>query len=444
MRVLVIGGGAREHALCWKISTSSLNPEVFHWPSHPCGQWMGRAMDLPNLASESELAAGAVALGIQLVVVGPEGPLSQGLGDFLREAGIAVFGPNKLGAQLESSKAFAKDLMAEARIPTAAFAICCGQKETMSQARRWLRERGGVVVKASGLAAGKGVFVCTTDEQLTEAEAHLFVGDMAQAAETVVLEELMTGQESSLFVFVNTEAQERRSCIIGSAVDYKRLKAGNLGPNTGGMGGYAPVPWLGAHTDQSILDLVVEPTIAQLRRQGIAYQGCLYVGLMWTSAGPRVVEFNCRFGDPEAEILCLADGRDWLPMLAGAAGVPGFSLADIATPSFRPTVAVVMASHNYPFGDSSGGAGAAVASQPLPSSCFQSLELGGARVFGAGIQRLSTGDFGYGKGRMMVIVASDKTFAAAKAVVLKKVQAIEVLWPQSQWRADIANEVVEG
>lgn len=445
MRILIAGGaGAREHALAWKIRQSPLKPEIFHWPAHPCGEWMGQAFDLPPQASYGEVAAYAVKQKIDLVVVGPEVPLAKGLGDELRAKGLAVFGPNQSGAQLESSKAFAKQLMADAQIPTAAFTLTTGQNETLKTARQWLHERGGVVLKASGLAAGKGVFVCQSESQLQEAAAHLFGPEMAKASETVVLEELMTGRESSFFVFLNTAAKDKPYGLIGSAVDYKRLKAGNSGPNTGGMGGYAPVPWLDSSADEKILGAVIEPLVKTLQQRNIVYQGCIYVGLMWTAFGPKVVEFNCRFGDPEAEILALADQRDWLPLLAGAAGVMGFALSETKPRAMRPTVAIVLAAHDYPFGECSAEA-AAVAAQVglLHENIFVSESDADIAVFGAGIKReKSQRGFNYGKGRMLVVSAGDESFALAQAKAKAKIKEIVQTWSAAQWRDDIASEVV--
>ena len=443
MRVLVIGSGGREHALAWKIKQSPLLGELFHHPSHPCSKWMGSPLCLEQKdITDGELADAAVAAKIDLVVVGPEGPLANGLADRLRNAGICVFGPGREGAKLESSKAFAKEFMERAHVPTARYQLCSGREPTMECARGWLKKSGGVVLKASGLAGGKGVFVCTQSAQLVEAAEHLFKGEMANAAAQVVVEELMVGRESSFFVLLDTENQVSTYQVIGSAVDYKRLKTGNLGPNTGGMGGYAPVPWVTDKMDEQVCNTIVEPVVCRLKAEGISYRGLLYVGLMWTGDGPKVVEFNCRFGDPEAEILAVADVRDWLPMLAAAAGVEGFSLDSSSDAKMRATVAVVIASGDYPFGLPSGGAPVPLSAYPIGSGEFEDVSGICSYLFGAGVRRVSDGSFGYGKGRMLVAVACGDNFAQARHMVHERVARISLLWPEAQWRTDIAAEVL--
>ncbi len=340
MRVLVLGGGGREHALCWKIAQSPTCEALFCAPGNP-----GSAAVATNLALEpfdaEAVLAGCRERAIDLVVIGPEAPLVAGVADALREAGVAVFGPSAAAAELEGSKAFANAFMARHGVPTA---------------RSWnftdgsaLREHLAdcpipVVLKADGLAGGKGVVVATSREQaLDAARAMTEERRLGAAADVVVVEEFLPGQEASVFALVD----EGGVVLLQPLQDHKRRFDGDEGPNTGGMGAYTPVPALDAALLERVREEIVEPTARGLAAEGLLYRGVLFVGLMLGPDGPKVVEFNVRFGDPECQPLMLALRSDLLPLLdATARG----ELASATPPEFHPGAAlcVVIVSGGYP------------------------------------------------------------------------------------------------
>ena len=330
MRVLVLGSGGREHALARALS---LDPEVTALHAAPGNPGIGALAELHEIkaADPAAVAALAARTGADLVVVGPEAPLVAGVADRLREAGTSCFGPDRAAARIEGSKSFAKDIMAAAGIPTALARTC----RTDSEVSAALEKFGPpYVVKADGLAAGKGVVV-TADRR--EAEAH------ARECGTVVIEEFLDGPEVSLFALADGE----HAVALLPAQDYKRARDGDAGPNTGGMGAYAPLPWAPADLAGETLATVIEPAITELRRRGTPYRGLLYAGLALTAHGIRVVEFNARFGDPETQVLLdrLASPLGSL-LLAAADG----ALAGSAPLRWRPggAVTVVIAAECYP------------------------------------------------------------------------------------------------
>ncbi|HET9449317.1 MAG TPA: phosphoribosylamine--glycine ligase, partial [Aggregicoccus sp.] len=282
----------------------------------------------------------AQKLGTDLVVIGPEAPLVAGVADVVRERGIACFGPAKEAARLEGSKAFAKEVMAEAGVPTAAFRVFQNTPASLAEAEAYAVSQGRIVVKADGLAAGKGVIVAPDVDSAREAVRA--VGAMGAARQQLVLEELMEGEEVSLIALCDGE----RYVLMPTAQDHKRVGEGDTGPNTGGMGAYAPVPFLSERELQQVGESVIAPMLATMRRRGAPFCGALYAGLMLTRAGPRVVEFNARFGDPETQVLLLQLEEDLLPLLDACAR---------GTLQPRPlrvhpgaSVAVVMAAQGYP------------------------------------------------------------------------------------------------
>jgi phosphoribosylamine--glycine ligase len=313
-RILVVGGGGRENALAWALARC---PEVEQVWVAPGNGGTPALAGCTQLAIEEADQAGLLAAcrdhGIELVVVGPEAPLAAGLGDVLRAEAIPVFGPGADGAQLEASKQWAKALMQEAGVPTAGYWPASSEAEALAA----LESQGRpLVVKADGLAAGKGVTVAETLEEARAAIAEIFGGRFGSGAgASLVLEERTHGPEVSVFALTDGE----RMVLLPPAQDHKRIGEGDTGPNTGGMGAYAPAPLLDAQGLEQVRQLVLEPTLAALRARGITYRGVIYAGLMLTDAGPSVIEFNCRFGDPECETLMPLLGPELATVLLACA-----------------------------------------------------------------------------------------------------------------------------
>ena len=346
MRVLVLGSGGREHALVWAIGRSPLVDEVLCAPGSDGIGRHGRCAEA-RLASPDSVVELVKREDVQLVVVGPEVPLVAGLADHLEAAGIAVFGPGAAAARLEGSKSFAKAFMQRHGIPTAAYQGFADPDE----AERYVRARGGpVVVKADGLAAGKGVYMCAGPDEASVALSEIMrerrFGD---SGAEVVIEDWLVGEEASYYAISDGE----RSVCLAAAQDHKRALDGDRGENTGGMGAYSPAPVVSPDVEQRIIEKIVEPTLDGLREEGTPYRGVLYVGVMVVEAEPVVVEFNVRFGDPETQPLLYRMESDLVPLLLGAAQgqlpqqavrAPG-----PASPVFGdPAVCVVLASEGYP------------------------------------------------------------------------------------------------
>ncbi|MEW2566119.1 phosphoribosylamine--glycine ligase [Streptomyces sp. NPDC047070] len=415
MNVLVIGGGAREHALCRSLS---LDPDV---TALHCAPGNAGIADVAELHEVDALDGKAVAtlatgLGAELVIVGPEAPLVAGVADAVREAGIPVFGPSQEAAQLEGSKAFAKDVMAGAGVPTARSYVCT----TPAEVDEALDAFGApYVVKDDGLAAGKGVVV--TDD-LAAAAAH------ANACDRVVIEEFLDGPEVSLFAITDGVTV----VPLQPAQDFKRALDGDEGPNTGGMGAYSPLPWADPKLVEEVMQTVLQPTVDELRRRGIPFSGLLYAGLAITSRGVRVIEFNARFGDPETQVV-LARLKTPLSgiLLAAANG----TLADLEPLRWSDdaAVTVVIASHNYPgtprTGDPIEGL-AEVAAEDAPH----------AYVLHAGTKRNGDAVLSAG-GRVLSVTASGKDLTQARTRAYRAVDRIRL--DGSQHRTDIAAKVAE-
>lgn len=339
-RVLVVGNGAREHALLWKLAQSPYRPVLFAAPGNAGTEgWCTR---LPvGVDDPAAIVAAAREHGVDLVVVGPEAALSAGLADACMEAGVRVFGPVRAAAQLETSKAFAKQLMHEEGVPTARFAVF----EDPDAARDYVRRHGApIVVKADGLAAGKGVVVAqTVDEALAAVDGMMTGGRFGAAGRRVVLEERMSGREVSMMFFVDGSAV----VPMRPARDYKRVFDGDEGPNTGGMGALAPVPgFIEAGMVERVEREIVRPVLAALERRGLTYRGVLYAGLMMTDEGPKVVEFNVRFGDPETQVVLPLLQTDLLE-IAWAVSEDRLAEVDVHWSS-GAAVCVVLAAEGYP------------------------------------------------------------------------------------------------
>jgi len=341
MRVLVLGGGGREHALVWKLAAERDVGEVLCAPGNAGIARLARCLPL-----KLDVPADAVALArteqVDLTVVGPELPLSRGVADAFAAEGLPLFGPTRAAAELESSKVFAKDFMARHRIPTALYRVC----DSPDRARAALASGEfsfPVVLKADGLAAGKGVTIAAQpDEAEAAVQAMMIDRRFGEAGSRLVIEECLKGREASFFVLTDG----RRAIPLGSAEDHKRALDGDLGPNTGGMGAYAPSALFDAALQARVMDEIVGPVIDGLAAEGREFRGFLYVGLMLTDAGPKVIEFNVRFGDPEAQVVLPMLVDDLLPLLVGAAAGRLDGLTGRLGTESR--VGVVLASGGYP------------------------------------------------------------------------------------------------
>ena len=419
MNVLVVGGGAREHALAWKLRESARLTDLFVAPGNAGTAALARNLDVRPMDFEG-IARAAAEHRVELVVVGPEDPLAGGLVDFLGERGIAAYGPTRAAARLEASKSFAKDVMRSAGIPTAAARTF----DDVDGALAYAEERTGraglpPVVKADGLAAGKGVTVAADLAEARDAIAAAMAGEaFGEAGRRVVLEERMTGREVSAHAFADGET----AVPMVYACDYKRIGDGDRGPNTGGMGVYSPPGFVDDALAEQIHRTIVAPTIRAMAARGAPYRGTLYPGLMITDAGPRVVEYNCRFGDPEAQALMPRLESDLLAIMLA---VVNGRLADVDI-RWREdaVVGVVIASGGYP-GDYRTG---------LPIDGLPSLDAD-VQVFHAGT-RLDGGRVVTAGGRVLTVVASGATLAEARARVYDNVRRIR--FEGAQYRTDIA------
>ena len=394
MKVLLIGGGGREHALAWTIARSPRLTELIAAPGNPGIGQLGRCLPIKDDALD-DLVAAALAERADLTVVGPELPLSLGIVDRFRDAGLAVFGPTRDAARIESSKVFSKDLMARHGIPTARFSTF----DSAAAARAYCRRLGApLVVKADGLAAGKGAIVCRTLDEADRAVA-LCLEDRAFGAAglAVVVEEFMVGEEASLFVLSDGES----SLAFGQAQDHKTVYDDDQGPNTGGMGAYSPAPVLDGATTERAMAEIVRPTIAAMAKDGVPYHGFLYVGLMITREGPRVVEFNCRFGDPECQAIMPRLEDDLLPLLEASAH--GRSLPARLDWRSDASVCVILASGGYP--------GAYRTGHPI-EGLDERLGLSGANVFHAGTA-MRDGRLVTGGGRVLGVQALGRDIRGA-------------------------------
>lgn len=339
MKVAVIGGGGREHALAVTLAKSPSVEKLYALPGSDAMAAVAQCVPV-GVEDLSGIAAFCEKEGVDLVVVGPEVPLTEGLADVCQAKGIAVFGPNKAAAQMEGSKVFAKNLMKKYNVPTAAYAPFTDG----AAAKDYITAQGApIVVKADGLAAGKGVVVAqTVDEALTAVDAIMEDRIFGESGGRIVIEECMVGEEASLLAFVDGKT----IVPMISAQDHKRIFDGDKGPNTGGMGAYAPAPVMTPELTRTVYDTILVPVVKGLAAEGITYQGCLYAGLMITADGPKVVEFNCRFGDPETQaVLPLLDGDLAQIMLACAKGT---LTADMVHWKQASACCVIMASKGYP------------------------------------------------------------------------------------------------
>ncbi len=423
MRILVVGGGGREHALCWKIAASPLCETLFCAPGNA---GIAREADCVPIGAEDlgGLIAFAKDRAIDFVVVGPEAPLVAGLVDRLGHAGIKAFGPSGAAAMLEGSKGFVKDLCTKHGIPTAEY----GRFVDPGSAKSFVREAGApIVVKADGLAAGKGVTVATT---LSEAEAAIDAimveKRFGAAGASLVIEELLEGEEASFFALVDGQS----ALALASAQDHKRVGEGETGPNTGGMGAYSPPPVMTPEMEARVMDEIIGPTVAAMKAEGQPYKGVLYAGLMITESGPKLIEFNVRFGDPENQVLMPRLMSDLLPaLLASADGV----LANLDLRWHEAAaMTVVMAAQGYPGAYEKG-------SQIRGLEAAEALD--GVVVFHAGTTAGPDGAVLANGGRVLNVTASAPTIAEARARAYAAVDLID--WPEGFCREDIGWRALE-
>ena len=420
MNVLLIGSGGREHALAWKIAASPMLTKLYAAPGNP-----GIAAEAECVALDAGDHEAVVAFcrehDIGLVVVGPEGPLVAGLADAVRAAGIDVFGPSAEAARLEGSKAYTKDLCARQNIPTAAY-------ETFNnapKAKAYARAKGApIVIKADGLAAGKGVTVAMSLEEALAAIDDCFEGAFGEAGAEVVVEEYLSGEEASFFCLCDGKT----ALPFGTAQDHKRVGDGDTGPNTGGMGAYSPAPVMTPELIEQTMREIIEPTMRGMAAIGAPFTGVLYAGLMIDESGPKLIEYNVRFGDPECQVLMMRLKDDILVLLKAAAE------GELAHVSARwkdkAALTVVMAAEGYPGTPTKGTA----------ISGLAAAEAGGAKVFHAGT-RLEGGQLVANGGRVLNVTAQGADVTAAQAKAYEAVDAID--WPGGFCRRDIGWRAVE-
>ena len=424
MRVLVVGSGAREHALVWKLANEGGVTDLACAPGNPGIARLARVMPV-DVGDPDALCALARREAVDLTIVGPEAPLALGVRDRFEAEGVPLMGPNRAAARLESSKAFAKEFMTRHRVPTARYRVCRDAGEALEHVRAG--ELGfPIVVKADGLAAGKGVTVAPDrDSAAAAVEGAMVARRYGSAGDRIVLEEFLEGEEASFFALCDGEV----AVCLATAQDHKRLLDDDRGPNTGGMGAFAPSPLIDTDGAARVMTEIVEPVLAGMRADGCAYRGILYVGLMLTTEGPRVVEFNVRLGDPEAQVMLPMFGGDLLPLFAAAAAGRLAGVRD--APPARPHVGVVMASGGYPDRYETGkvihGLAAAEAVE-------------GVLVFHAGTKR-HDGQIVTAGGRVLTVVARGDGYGEAAERAYDAISRIA--FDGAHYRRDIGRKAVE-
>lgn len=417
MKILVVGSGAREHALCWAISASPLCDTLYCAPGNAGIEEDAICVPL-NIDDIQEITQFSVDKSIDLVVVGPEGPLVSGLVDDLSSAGIKAFGPSAAAAQLEGSKSFTKEFCKRHNIPTAAYARFTSYDEAIS----YIRHQGApIVIKADGLAAGKGVTVAHTEAEAEKAViAALRDKAFGEAGNEVVIEEFLLGEEASFHVLVDGKT----AVPLATAQDHKAVGEGDIGPNTGGMGTYSPAPVIDQNLTEIIMEQFIQPTIKGMAEEGNPYKGVLYAGLMITPSGPKLIEYNARFGDPETQVLILRLKSDLLPALIAC--VDGqLSSFDLRWDS-ASAVCVVMATKGYPGNYTKG-------------SVIRGIDTlkdnDNMKIFHAGTTRSSEGQIIADGGRVLGVTALGADISLAQRNAYLAVDKVH--WPEGFFRRDI-------
>ncbi len=415
MNILILGSGGREHALAWKIAASPLTDKLYCAPGNAGIAQEADCVAL-DLADHKAVIAFAKEKKIDLVVVGPEVPLCAGIVDDLEAAGIKAFGPSKWAARLEGSKGFTKDLCKANNIPTAAYQRFKGA----GAAKDYVRAKGApIVVKADGLAAGKGVVVAETVKEAEDAIDMMFGGGLGTPAWEIVIEECLVGEEASFFALCDGET----AIALVSAQDHKRVGDGDKGPNTGGMGAYSPAPVMTPAMEQRVMDAIVLPTVAALAKAGAPYKGVLFAGLMITDKGPQLIEYNVRFGDPECQVLMLRLMSDLVPALVAARDgqLKNFDLRWYD----NAALTVVMATKGYP---GAYGKGSAI------EGLDKAAEVEGVEIFHAGTVADGKRILANG-GRVLNVCGRGKTVREAQQ---RAYQAVDrITWPEGFCRRDI-------
>lgn len=421
MKVLVIGSGGREHALAWKIAASPLVKKLYCAPGNAGIAQEAEIVPL-DIGDHAAVISFCKQSGVDLVVVGPEAPLCAGIVDDLEAAGLKAFGPSKRAAQLEGSKGFTKDLCKANNIPTAAYK----RFTSAVAAKDYVRTQGApIVVKADGLAAGKGVVVADTVEQALQAIDMMFGGTLGDAGAEVVVEELLEGEEASFFALCDGTT----AIPLASAQDHKRAFDNDQGPNTGGMGAYSPAPVMTDEMVSRTMDEIVLPTLRAMRAMGAPYKGVLFAGLMVTRDGPKLIEYNCRFGDPETQVLMLRLMSDLVPALIAAHDgmLKNFNLRWYPDSALT----VVMASKGYP-GDYKKGT--------VIRGLADAAAIEGVEIFHAGTKADGGNILAVG-GRVLNVCGMGKTVSEAQARAYAAVDKID--WPEGFCRRDIGRRAIE-
>lgn len=421
MKVLLIGSGGREHALAWKIAASPRLTKLYCAPGNPGIADHAELVSL-DVSDHAAVIAFAKDKAIDLVVIGPEAPLVAGLADDLRAENIRVFGPSKAAAQLEGSKGFTKDLCARFDIPTGAY----GRFNNAPKAKAYIRQQGApIVVKADGLAAGKGVIVAMTLQEALDAVDACFEGAFGSAGAEVVVEEFLEGEEASFFCICDGKT----ALPLGSAQDHKRVGDGDTGPNTGGMGAYAPAPVMTPEIVERTMREIIEPTMRGMSEIGAPFSGVLFLGLMIGEDGPKLIEYNTRFGDPECQVLMMRLESDLLDLINAA--VDGKLDTVSLEWKDQPALTVVMAAEGYPANVKKG-------STIRGLDAFEDIE--GLKIFHAGTAE-KDGDLTANGGRVLNVTAIAPTVVQAQKKAYAAVKKID--WPEGFYRSDIGWRAVE-